>query len=190
MHIPLLSAKFATLVRLPSARQIIGATLTALLFLGLYWPLQEYLRLVHEADHRGESTRELRIRPREWLQSNIPSGARITVLMHSNWANPPLDDLGYAVEYRYLSFPYLDATKMLQYRPPTMEHVLSTTDAIVINSFHHNLYLQALTNYGYTELRKDWERFFSDLRSTFPVERFEAAHANYGVNWVEIVVIR
>lgn len=188
--LPTLSVKLASVLRMQHTQLAITVILTTVLSASLYWPLKEYRRLLDEADHRTASTFEIRTVPRNWMQSNLPTDARITVLMHSDWANTPLEGLGYAVAYRYLEFPYLDSAKMSLYRPPAIEHVLATTDAIVLNSFHYDFYLNTLTRYGLNELRHEWELFFAELRRRFAVQRFEANHASYGVKWIEVIVIR
>lgn len=188
--LPSLSMKLAAAFHMQHAQPAVAVISTIVLSASLYWPVKEYLRLLDEAEYRTASTFEIRTAPRQWMQSNLPAGARITVLMHSDWANTPLEGLGYAVAYRYLEFPYLDSAKMSQYRPPAIEHVRATTDAIVLNNFHYDFYLYTLTRYGHTELRQEWERFFAELRHRFAVQRFEANHASYGVKWIEIIVIR
>ena len=79
---------------------------------------------------------------------------------------------------------------MGKYRPPSMESVMATTDAIVLNSFHQQFYMQTLSKYGLFDLRNEWEQFFSELRSKFVTKRFSSDHANYGVTWTEVILIR
>ena len=188
--LPLLATKIASATARPLAQATILNGFGALLILGLFWPVQDYLRLRYVANHRAESIYQTRIAPVQWLSSQLPAGARITVLRHSDWASPPLEGLGYSVDERFLAFPYLDAKNMGKYRPPSMESVMATTDAIVLNSFHQQFYMQTLSRYGLFDLRNEWEQFFSELRSKFVTKRFSSDHANYGVTWTEVILIR
>ena len=164
--------------------------LTVLLLIGLYWPLHEYARVARESDQRAASIVQTRLDPLIWLDSRVPPASRIAVFRDSDWANPPLDAAKYTVASRFLDFPYLDKAAMGNYRPPTLEHVLQTTDAIVLNSFHEQFYMETLSRYGLFDLRNEWEQFLSELRSKFVAQRFSSDHANYGVNWTEVILIR
>ncbi len=111
--------------------------------------------------------------PMTWLSQHLSAGARVTIPKHSEWANPPFDGLHYDVGDRFLDFPYLESAKMADYLPPSLEDVEKSTDVIVLNDFHVDLYLSSFSKLRRLDRRREWEEFFSLLRRTYPVKRFE-----------------
>jgi hypothetical protein len=159
------------------------------LLAGLAWPIAAYQRAAESASSRQAAISVTKLQPRDWLSAHLWSGARMTIPRHSEWASPPLEGLGYDIAYRFLDFPYLESAKLARYRPPSLQQVEESTDVIILNDYHLNMYLQALSTAGGLDLRREWQEFFDLLRRTYPVKRFEAATPAYDVRAVEVVVV-
>lgn len=156
----------------------------------LAWPVMNYTAALHVARERDSALVQVRLEPARWIDAQLPKGSRITIPMHSGWANPPLSEDDYSIAFRFLEFPYLDKDKMGQFRPPGLSRALADTDAVVINSFHYDFYMRTFSSQGHADLRGQWERFFEDLRRHSEVRRFTSAVPSYGVEWVDVYLVR
>ena len=168
---------------------ISGIVIAAVLFFPLHHAWNAYQRTRLEFSARGESIRLTRIVPREWFVKNVPATTRVAIFINSEWADPPIFDLGYDFSPALLNFPYLDADKMGRFLPPAPDTLLQIADVIVLNSFHRYTYTALMKKYGHDKVAVEWERFFDELYRRFPHLQFKAPSPNYGVDQVDIIVL-
>ena len=147
---------------------------------------REQRRLTETLAH---TTDAIRIQPRIWIRDRVAPGARITIPVHSEWAMPPMFDLGLDIKYRFLDMPYLDSVALKNYEPPAIESIAAETDLVILNDYHRKAYLQVMRRDGFDALASRWEAFFDKLAEAFEVVDFSAPSENYGVRAIRIIIV-
>ena len=74
---------------------IVGIIIGAVLLFPLHHAWNAYQEARLEASGRAESIKLTRIAPREWFMKNVPAKTRVAIFINSEWADPPIFDLGY-----------------------------------------------------------------------------------------------
>ncbi len=169
---------------------IVGIIIGAAMLLPLHHAWDAYQEARLEASVRGESIKLTRIAPREWFMKNVPAKTKIAIFINSEWADPPIFDLGYDFSPTLLKFPYLDAEKMGGFLPPDPDILPQIADVIVLNSFHRTVLLGFMRQFGHDKVAIEWERFFDELTRRFPHFQFKAPSANYFVDQVDVIVLK
>lgn len=148
-----------------------------------------YIGQRHRAELLSRSTQALRVEPRNWLRNHVKPGSRVTIPIHSEWALPPIFDLGFDIGYRFLNLPYLDPKAVQNYRPPSLDSLSKDTDIIIVNDFHRDAFHRATIKLDSDDLATRWEEFFEGLPKAFTVVDFSSSTDNYGIRFVRIVVV-
>ena len=169
---------------------IVGIIIGAVLLFPLHHAWNAYQEARFEASSRAESIKLTRIAPREWFMKNVPAKTRVAIFINSEWADPPIFDLGYDFSPTLLKFPYLDAEKMGRFLPPDPDTLPQIADVIVLNSFHRSVFLGFMRKFGHDKLAIEWERFFDELIRRFPHFQFKAPSPNYLVDQVDVIVLK
>ena len=167
-----------------------GIAMGAALLFPLHHAWNAYQEVRLENSGRAESIELTRVAPREWFIKNVPPNTRVAIFNNSDWADPPIFDLGYDFSPTLLTFPYLDAEKMGRFSPPDPDTLPQMTDVIVLNSFHRTVYLGFMRKFGHDELALEWERFFDELGRRFPHFQFKAPTPNYFVDQIDVIVLK
>lgn len=110
--------------------------------------------------------------PRDWLQSHIPAGTTVCVLLHSNWSLPPLD--GFRVINGPLTIPYLDPVALPQSYPPSLEGAKKACPIIVTSDYHRDMYIDLMNKMGAPNPASEWKKFFASLSATYPTTVFSS----------------
>jgi hypothetical protein len=136
-----------------------------------------------------DATKVLRIEPREWMRIHAKQGARVTIAIHSEWALPPIFDMGFDTGYRFLEIPYKDPAALEKYEPPELESLMNQTDFIVLNDVHASMYLLQMRRLGFDTLASRWEHFLDDIANHFRVVEFSSQTDSYGIRAIRIVIV-
>jgi hypothetical protein len=168
---------------------IVGIIMGAVLLFPVQHGWNAYQQTRLDASGRDESIKLTRIAPREWFMKNVPAKTKIAMFINSEWADPPIFDLGYDFSPALLKFPYLDAEKMGRFLPPDLDTLPQMADVIVLNSFHRTLFPAFMRKFGHDKLAIEWERFFDELIRHFPHFQFKAPSPNYLVDQVDVIVL-
>jgi hypothetical protein len=154
-----------------------------------------YVQGAHYAGQRNrmtmlaDATRLIRTEPREWMQTHAKPGARVTIPIHSEWALPPIFDMGFETGYRFLMLPYTDPVALEKCEPPEIGSIAGETDFVVLNDFHPPQYMYVLRKLGFDALAARWERFFKDLVTNFHVVEFSSPSDSYGIRSIRIIIV-
>jgi hypothetical protein len=152
--------------------------------------LTDYRRNRLDVTRREESVLETRSAPREWMSAHVRAGARIEILVASDWANPPIQDLGYDIRATLFNFPYLDKVKSALFLPPSFRDLESSCDVVLFNDFHKSIFLHFLRDeLDLPDVATRWEAFYRDLALRYPPVTFTSPYYNYQMHSVEIYVI-
>jgi hypothetical protein len=150
----------------------------------------EYRGIRLDTTRVAASIRLTRSAPRDWLIENVPQGSRVAVLINSEWANPPIQDLGYDFSPKYFNFPYLDREQSAIFLPPKFQQLEAGCDIIVINDFHRSIFDYYLRyKFQLPEVAAKWDSFYVGLEKRYTSIKFTAEYSNYGVRSVEIFIV-
>ena len=170
-------------------RWFVTLALLALLCFPIRAEVLHYQQLKSVLNQRTESTQLIRIQPREWLVAHAKPGARIATPIHSDWANPPIYDLGFDFQPPAFQFPYLDRNKSTAFLPPDFKALEAQCDFVLLNNFHKQVYLDTMAGFGLTETAAKWTAFLQQLGEHYPVVSFHSETPNYGISRIEIYII-
>jgi uncharacterized membrane protein YhfC len=140
------------------------------------------------AHNRPESIRATRLEPRKWFQTHVPPHARIATVWQE-WAEPPLQDLGYNFERSFLT-PSPDRERLSKFAPPSLTEMEAVCDIVMVNDFY--LWISQdheLRNAGFPHLADMWPPFWNQVSQRYPMKRFTAVTPNYCVREITVYVI-
>jgi len=102
--------------------------------------------------------------PRAWLESNVAPGSRVCYFAPHRWASPPVFDLDFDFGSPILAFPYLSASDVLAFLPPTRSGLVASVDVMLLQNLHYDSQLEDILQYG-----KGTTGFFDDrFWTSFP----------------------
>ncbi len=168
---------------------LLGVGFACCLLPTLYTQSVHYADLRHRAVMLADATRIVRTQPREWMQTHAKPGARVTIPIHSEWALPPIFDIGLNTGTRFLTIPYTDPPALEKYEPPDIDTIANETDFIVLNDFHPDKYPLVMRKLGMNDLAFRWEHFWEDLPTHFRVIDFSSPTDSYGIRLIRIVIV-
>jgi 4-amino-4-deoxy-L-arabinose transferase-like glycosyltransferase len=148
-----------------------------------------YAGLVYAALERNRSIEVTRIAPGRWIAEQVRPGTRVGFYSQSNVTLPQIWDMPYNFSTELFNFPYLDADKMRQFRPPSFADLEARYDVLLLSDCHVWIYDYTFQRYGAEDRRAEWSNFVEELGRRYRTIRFAAPTPNYCVKEVDIYVI-
>ena len=150
---------------------------------------KNYAKQLSMIEGRPSSIQITRIDARRWFKNHVQPEARIAHVWGSDWASPPIFDLGFSFSVRGLDIPLLDPVKLPTYEPPVFEDLDRSCDIILVNDFYKWVQVKQLREHGLLDLANRWEGFFQSLPVRYPMKEFRASSPNYFVQVIQVFVV-
>jgi hypothetical protein len=159
------------------------------LALALAFPLSfnHYATLAYSALDRAHSIEATRIAAKNWITEHVLPGTRIGLYITNPL--PQNSSMPYNFNAELFTFPYLDADKMREFRPPSFADLERRYDVLLFCDCYETVFDQIFQRYGADDRRVEWSSFVEELGSRYRTIRFAASTRSYCVKEVDVYVI-
>lgn len=197
LFLALLAVSYAFLaqqirVRMPKARWATFLPVAAALIVvePIASTIRTYLSNYETLKFREISVQTNRIKPRSWIIEHLGPGARVLGTQWSIILLPDADASGLVLDWSLLNVPFIDGEALSKFPPPSYDELVKTGDVLILSDFDRVQILSVFETYGLPDMAKQWEEFFSTLRSKFSRVTFTAPTIVYSVKEVELFALR
>jgi hypothetical protein len=155
--------------------------------LALPLSFNHYATLAYSALGRDESIEATRIVPKRWITEHILPGTRVGLYITNPL--PENSNMPYKFSAELFNFPYLDADKMRQFRPPSFAELERRYDVLLLSDCYESVFDNIFQRYGADDRRAEWSSFVEELGRRYRTIRFAASTRSYCQKEVDVYVI-
>jgi hypothetical protein len=155
--------------------------------LALPLSFDHYATLAYSALERAHSIEATRIVPKRWITEHVLPGTRIGLYITNPL--PQNSDMPYNFSAELFNFPYLDADKMRQFRPPNFAELERRYDVLLLSDCYESVFENIFQRYGADDRRAEWSSFVEELGRRYRTIRFAASTRSYCQKEVDVYVI-